>query len=926
MAPQSFRFWPALLVSVALLGGCKGKSDADILTEARAALSKQDQAAAIIQMKSLLQRVPDSGEARFLLGWALLEKGEYGPALLELNKARDSGFDDEQATPKLARALLANGKFKEILKSFGDVTLKDPGLSAELNTAVAVAHLRLGQHDAAEASIQKALKASPGYGWALLTRARMTAGAGKFDEALAIIESSMTPSGPNGEAQYLKATLLQWGKQDLEGAIKAYNAAADDPRHAQNARVSLAHIHLNRGDTAAVKAQFEAMKKLHPNHAQTRVVEALAAFSANDFARTEALVDQLLRVSPDNPSLLTLGGAASLNRGAFVAAEAKLGKVVNLVERAMSARQMLAETYLKMGQPAKALAVLRPLLESAKPSGDALALAGQAQLQAGDPRQAEALFTAAAKVKPDSPAIMTALALTDLAKGNLDAGFAALTRIAAKDPGDTADLALISAHMRRGQVDQALAAIAALEKKRPGRPGPAHLRGQALQIKGDGPGARQAFEAALAVDKSYFASTAALAAMDVRDGKADSARTRLADVVKADPRNLAARMALIDVLRATEAKPDEVLAAVDEAIRNHPGDAAPRIAKIRALSAAGDVKGAAGVAQAALAANSQDPLLLDASGTALALAGDEQQAISAFNKAASLQVGSPVPHLRLAELYSRRGDQTAIRSSLARAFEVAPGSPDVHRALLTHAARTRDPKTALAAAKDVQKRFPQSASGFVLEGDLEAVRKNAPAALVAYRLGAEKSDGGSIAAVRIYDAHEASGASAAAEQFATDWLKRHPKDAHFMERLGTGALRKKNYPLAESHFSAAVALQPNSAATLNNLAWLMAERGAPGAVAMAERALAVAPGMAPLLDTLAKALASEGQVPRAIEVQRQAIAKAPERPVYRLSLAKLYVKSGNKDGARSELTALAAMGAAFPGQAEVAALQKELAK
>lgn len=926
MATQLFRFLPALLVSAAVLGGCNQKSDADMLAGARAALSKQDHAAAIIHLKSLLQRAPNSGEARYLLGWALLEKGEYGPALLELNKARESGFDDDRATPKLARAMLANGKFKEVLQSFGEVALKDPALSAELNTAVAVAHLRLGQHDAAEASIQRALKSSPGYSWALLTRARMTASAGKFDEALAIIDSAMTKSGPNGEAQYLKAILLQWGKQDLEGAIKAYNDAANDPRHSQNARVSLATIYLNRGDTAAVKEQFEAMKKLHPNHAQTLVVEALAAFSASDFARTEALVDQLLRVSPDNPLLLTLGGAASLNRGSLVAAEAKLGKVVNRVERAVRARQMLAETYLKMGQPSKALAALRPLLEIAKPSGETLALAGQAQLQAGDPRQAEALFSAAAKVNPESPAIMTALALTDLAKGNLDAGFAALTRIAAKDSGDTADLALISAHMRRGQIDQALAAIASLERKRPGRPGPAHLRGQTLQLKADWAGARAAFESALALDKSYFASTAALAAMDMNEGKSDSARKRLADVIAADPRNLAARMALIDVLRASEAKPDEVLAAVDEAIRNHPGDAAPRVAKIRALSAAGDVKGAAGVAQAALAANPQDPQLLDAGGTALAVAGDEQQAINAFNRAASLQAGSPLPHLRLAELYSRRGDQTAVRSSLARAFEVAPGSPDVHRAFLSNAVRTREPKTALAAAKDVQKRFPQSAAGFVLEGDLEAVRKNSAAALAAYRLGTEKSDGGSIAAVRTYDLHEASGASASAEQFAADWLKRHPKDAHFMERLGTGALRKRNYIVAESHFSAAMAVQPNSAATLNNLAWLMAERGAPGAVAMAERALAAAPGSAPVLDTLAKALASEGQMPRAIEVQRQAIAKAPERPVYRLSLAKLYVKAGNKDAARSELTALAAKGAAFPGQAEVAALQKEVAR
>ena len=107
---------------------------------------------------------------------------------------------------------------------------------------------------------------------------------------------------------------------------------------------------------------------------------------------------------------------------------------------------------------------------------------------------------------------------------------------------------------------------------------------------------------------------------------------------------------------------------------------------------------------------------------------------------------------------------------------------------------------------------------------------------------------------------------------------------------------------------------------LNNLAYVLAMQKKPGAVALAERALQRAPKSAAVLDTLALALAAEQQLPRALDVQKQAVAAAPDNHGFRLQLAKLMVQSGDKANARSELSALAALGNKFPRQAEVAAL------
>ena len=119
-------------------------------------------------------------------------------------------------------------------------------------------------------------------------------------------------------------------------------------------------------------------------------------------------------------------------------------------------------------------------------------------------------------------------------------------------------------------------------------------------------------------------------------------------------------------------------------------------------------------------------------------------------------------------------------------------------------------------------------------------------------------------------------------------------------------------------------VQPENALAMNNVAWLLASQGKPGAVAMAEKANELLPNRAPIVDTLASALAADNQLPKAIEAQKRAIALEPKDPGMSLRLAKLYLKAGDKTLARNELDALTRLGDKFKGQAEVAALLKTL--
>jgi len=231
---------------------------------------------------------------------------------------------------------------------------------------------------------------------------------------------------------------------------------------------------------------------------------------------------------------------------------------------------------------------------------------------------------------------------------------------------------------------------------------------------------------------------------------------------------------------------------------------------------------------------------------------------------------------------------------------------------------------AIAYAKSVQARRPDHASGYLLEGAMHHRQRAWDQALAAYRAGMLKDPRNSELAVRTHQALTAAGRSAEADRFAAERTREHPEDAAFVYQLSMAAIGRGDVAQAEKLLRQLVDRFPRHAVALNNLAWSMVVLGKPGAIKVAERAVAEAPDRPNVMDTLAMALAAEDQVPKALELQKKVVAMAPDEPGLRLNLARIAIQAGDKELARTELTALAARGKQFPMQDEVAKLQKRL--
>ncbi|NWG31220.1 MAG: PEP-CTERM system TPR-repeat protein PrsT [Rhodocyclaceae bacterium] len=908
------------VLSLALAAGC-GDSPDKLLASAKDYLAKNDQAAATIQLKNVLAKNPDSAEARFLLGKALLESGDAAAAEVELRKALDSKYPADQVVPLLARALLAQGQLKKL-----DEIAKTPLTSAEgladLKTTLAQSLAMQGKLDTARAMLDEALAAKSDFAPALLVQARLKVANNDLAGARAIIDGILDKSPQDVSAWLFKADLLNAEGKSAE-AIAGYQKAIELKPQALNAHAALIMIHLRERQPELAAKQLEAMQKVAAKHPLTYYMQGLLAYGKKDLATAKTAVDNLLKLQPDVPQGLQLAGMVAYESRSDLQAQDYLRKALQKAPGLNLARRTLVLSYLRSGQPAKAVETLQPVLHGNDTSPVWLELAGNAYLQNGDAQTAEEYFQRAAKLNPQDKKAQTALALARLRGGHTAEALGDLEEIAAADAGTSADMALIVASMRARQFDKALEAIANLEKKQPNDPMVHNLRGGALLAKGDIEGAKKSFEKALAINPAYLPAASALAQMDLRAKQPEQAQKRFEAVLAKDPKNVQAMLALAELRARSGAKTVELVELINRAIAAAPNEPAPRLALISAYLRDQNKDKALAAVQEALAAIPDRPELLDIAGRVYQMNGDTNQALTFYGRLANLLPSSPQPYLRMAEIQLAAKNRDGARSSLTKGLSILPDALPLQRALIQLDLDEGKRDAALAKARELQKAQPQQSAGYLFEGDVHAANKDWTQAANAYRAGL-KAAATTELAQRLHAALLADGKSGEAKAHADAWLRQHPKDNAFRLYLADSANQRKDYATAAALYRTLLTAEPDNPLLLNNLAWTLGQLKDPKALELAEKANTLAPNQPAILDTLGMLLVERGDGKRGLGLLAQAVELQPQAAMIRLNYAKALLKTGDKTAARQNLEELAKLGESFAAHAEVAELLKRL--
>lgn len=836
-------------------------------------LKKGDANAAVIQLKNALQTDPNYTEARKLLGDIYLRTGNGPAAEKEFKVALQSSPSDTNLQIQLAKAYLLQGKHDAVLNEIKD-DATDPKVRVEVLLVRARAEMGLGKLADANSVFVEAERIAPKDPRPKFGIAQLLANQGKTAEAEAKADEALAVDADDSDALMLKGELRRLNR-DLNGAVAAFDRAIKSNQHNLQARLGRAAALVDLSRDTEAQAELQLIFQRVPRHPLASYLSALLQARKKDFIGAQEALQQAGAALDNHMPSVFLNGAINYALNQLEQAAAYLTRYVAAVPGNERARKLLGATFVRKGEPQRAIDVLKPLADSTTPDPQLLALLGSAHMRIGKFAEGTEYFEKAAEAAPDTASIRTQLALGRLALGRSDAAVSDLEAAMTIDAdAHQAGILLALVRLRKGEFDEAIEAAQKLEKSMPKNPLPYNLLGAAYLGKGNVDEARKTFEEALKVKPDFHPARMNLAQVAFRQKKFDEAAQYYQAVVKDDPKHAGAMMGLADIAAAQQ-RGEEVVSWLQKAGDANPKSSAPKLRLIQYYTQTKEPQKALAVARQLDTSVPNNPQVLEALGRSEAAAGDRLAAVATFRRLVQVTPKSPRAYTLLATAQTASNDNAGARESYGKALELDPAQPTPYMALSELAAREGKYEEAFKHAATLREKQPKSGLGDMLTGDIHMRLKEYDKAIAAYDAGLKREDGANLIAIRRFNALRVAGKTDEALPWLQAWVdKRDDQTARHM--LANGYIAVKNYDAAIRESELLIKKEPSNTVLLNNLAWLYDQKNDPRAVELAEKAYQQAPRAAAVVDTLGWILVRRGDKNRGADLLRQAHSLAPE--------------------------------------------------
>ncbi|MGE0383602.1 MAG: XrtA/PEP-CTERM system TPR-repeat protein PrsT [Gammaproteobacteria bacterium] len=878
--------------------------------------------AAAIQLKNALAKDPGLLPAHVLLGRTRLEQGKSAEAEKELLLALQHGADRQQAVPLLAKAYLAGFKHRQLLDE-----LKPESVSGaarfELLVLRAQAQIELDEIGPAREQLAAAALINPGSPKPLVGEAMAALRSGNTQAADTAIARALELDPAEAEPWNVKGSIHHM-RGELAQAAQAYSKAIElQPRHreARVARVAV-FIDLNRDRDA--EADLVYLAEHYPEDPRPAYLRALKLARGGDMdgarsnmAEAAGILDQL---APDfvnrNDQLLMLGGIVNFSLQKPERAREFLERYVARNGTAVGALKLLGAVHLQLGTPDKAVSVLTPAQQLAPADPHVLTLLANAWMALGRYERSAALLERAAASPAAGSDIRSVQAVNRLLRGDTDAALSSLDRILKDDPKQArASLLKALAHVRRSEFRQALAIADAQLARQPGNLTWQNLRASALNGIGDRAGARALYEQILRAEPAFLPAAVNLARMDAADGKPGAALQRLKALLKSRPKEPLLYMELAR-FEDGRGQPRAAIQWLEQGRTAIDSDIELRIFLTDLLLRVGETERAARVAWEVQARAPDDLTVLDSVVRVQVAQGQKDLARVTLKRMADLASSDTkwLYDIAMRQLAVDAGGDA--RYNLGKLVQGSPEFQPAWVALIELTIGQRNAARAAELIRDFQQRWPQSAVGQRLHGDLALIGGDVESAIERYQI-AYTREPGTTHAVALGAALVSAGQAQKARTLLREWVAAHPRDVAAMHALAEAELAAGDRAAATEIYRRLVALRPQDAAALNNLAYLLSEADDPAAQGFAERAHKLAPDDPSASDTLGWILVRQGKAEAGLRLLREAQARSTQSPAIRYHIAVALDALGRRDEARRELDKALAGDARF-AEAEAA--------
>lgn len=877
---------------------------------------KNDYAGAIIQLKNALQIDKRQLPVHVLMGRALLASGDVLQAEVSFSEALRLGVSRAEVAVPMAQALIGQGK--------PDVVLSDPrlaldGLSGSVRFRLLLLHAgaaaEVGDAKRAMRAIEEARAIDPGDAESWNAEVPIRIRARQLREALAAADRAIALAPTNVESHYARGEALHV-VPDLAGALSSYERAISlDPGHVA-ARVARAGIYVDQNRLDAALRDLEVVQKSGARDPRATFLKAVIAErqgrpadARSALNEVTALLDpippQFLRY---RPQIQMLGGLAHYGLGQREKARPYLEGVLR-TQPGHPVAKVLASIYLSDRNIDSAIDVLGSYVRVNPGDTQAQVLLASAHMAQGRHGRATQLMQDALR-NGDRPELRTALGLSFVGGARYADALKELEAAFAKDPKSLpTGYALASLYVQSGQGARAVRVAEAVSRAHPGNAGVLALLGSARRLVGDAAGARAALQAATAADPALLSAHLGLARLEIDANAMLRARERLQQALALDERHVPTLLALAEVADRSGQLADArrwLLKADEVAVS---GDASGALALVELNLRHGDLDAAReAAARAAVKAPDAVPVLM-ASARVNLRAGESAAARASLSRAAA-SAGFNVGMLtEIAALQVEAGAASAAAHSLDKALSERPDHLPAQILRTEVDIRLGDLASAEQRARQIIARHPRLGAGHALLGDVAGARGQRDASLAAYRQ-AHELDRNATSLLRVFAATLPRNAPAAF-RLAEQWVASHQRDAVVWRALADTYLNAGQLDASRRAYERLLTLRPDDVDAINNLANVLIAQNDAGALGMAERAMALAPGAPHVVGTTGWAAFKAGQPDRALRLLRDARLRDPANPDTRYFLGSVLASLGRTTEAREELQAAVRPGAAI---------------
>lgn len=909
--------WPALALAAGLvLSGCDAwVSVPTRLERAQKHLDQANYRAAMTDLKTALQDQPDNVTGRILLARLSLQLGDIQSADKELERAIAAGATPEQVSEIQYRTLLAQQRFDELAKR-----LSQPTAPAN-RRALYQSRLQSAQGKPAEAeqTLKVALEATPDDADLLLEQAQLAAARGDFQPAMDLPERISNSPAAKTRAQMLRGSIRL--------ARGQYREALDELLKAQESgrtvlsipeKLTLAtyttEAHLALEDPDAAGKSLAMLDQWAPEVATTHYLHARIAMLKRDPATVVTESQKALRADPQNLQAQLLLAAAHLGQGSLEQAEETLERLLASQDN-VAARKLLAQVHLARGQPQRAQAVLGSAMAGADRDPQLDWLMGAALLQSGSGASALQHMERGIAALPASADRQVDLASAYLAARMPAKAIEILRAIPPDSPlAPRAKGLLVLATAAGKSPEEARRQIDELVAKSGDDAALLTAAGTYFAGIGEVGRSRALLERATKQDPKNANAHIALAGLFVRMRDLASADAQLRQVLRSDASNQAARLGLSELAWAQGEK-DQARKWLEEAISVDPSAVEARLRLAQMAFIGGDANRGRDLLNQAVDVAEDSKDALNGAGKVLARAGLSDEALTKFRAAGA--AGLPEGDLNAARLHLDLNRPDEARKVLESALARNPKWSEASQLLIQVDARTGRIDKALARVRESAADAPPGVLS-ELEGDVYTFAGKSTQAMTAYE-DAQRKRPSSAVAVKLFQARRAAKATSV-EASLTQWLQRSPGDSEVRKLLAGYYVATARGDQAIAEYERLVAQPPADPALLNNLAWLLHEKGDPRALDLAKQAHAAAPKIAEIADTYGWILVERNQAAAGLAVLQAALAGAPGNPDIQYHLAAAYAKSGQQRKAVELLRESLESGEAFRSRAAAESL------